>query len=87
MSTDWEKYSTPEEARGRAELPADNGVLSLMTGDVRRIPPLAVQHSPDAETINRAHTEVLGPKTPRLRIMLLRMFRWEIGVPRVTPTK
>jgi hypothetical protein len=42
---------------------------------------LAVQHSPDAEATNRAHTNVLGPKTPRVRIMLLRVFRWEIAVP------
>ena len=81
MSTDWEKYSTPEDSRNRAKCPAENGVLSLVVGAVRAIPPLAVQHSPDAETMNRAHTDVLGPKGPRVRIMLLRMFRWEIGVP------
>ena len=37
MSTDWEKYSTPQQTRQRARKPEDNIVISLVAGDVRAI--------------------------------------------------
>lgn len=62
MSTDWEKYSTPEEARQRAAEPAWNGIVALIAGVVRSIEDLVVLHSPDWERSppNRAHTDVMG---------------------------
>lgn len=81
MSTDWEKYSTPEESRARARTPADNAIVSLLTGGVRKIPPLRVEHSPDPELNNRAHTDVFGnKKAPRVRVMLRRLSVMEIPV-------
>lgn len=58
MSTDWGKYATPQETRGRARIPADNAVIAMNAGAVWRVRGLSVQHSPLPE--NRAHTDVLG---------------------------
>jgi hypothetical protein len=38
MSTDWSRYSTPEESRRRARDPAVNGVVEMTVADVRAIP-------------------------------------------------
>lgn len=85
MSTEWEKYSSPAEARSRAKTPADNGVISLRAGSVREIDPLTVEHTPKKEV--RAHTDVRGlpPKKrdrddPRVRVELRRLSTWEIDV-------
>jgi hypothetical protein len=78
MSTDWEKYSTPAETRNRGREPAKNAVISLVAGRLRKEASLVVRHKPDEATKNRAHTEVIGPKTPRIRVLLLRIFRWEL---------
>jgi len=64
MSVDWERYSTAEESRGRAGEPSANGVVTLVAGEVRSISGLAVEHSPDEERSNRAHSDVLGISTP-----------------------
>ncbi len=60
MSTDWCKYSTPEQTRDRGRVPADNAVVSLPVGGVRSIPGLTVVHSPISDPPNRAHTDVHG---------------------------
>lgn len=72
MSTDWEKYSTAEQARGRARVPADNAIVALVVGDVRSVP-LSVDHTPDEALKNRAHTDVRGEKSPEVRLKLLRL--------------
>lgn len=77
MSTDWEKYSTPAESRNRAKIPARVGVVRLMVGEVRRIEPLRVEHTPDYPT-NQAHTDVFGQKTSEVRLKLLRGAEWRI---------
>jgi hypothetical protein len=90
MSTDWEKYSTAQQARQRAAKPIANGVVSLRVGDVREISPLTVDHSPirpgsttpDARGLavapNRAHTDVNGPNTPEIRDKLSKIAKLEI---------
>ncbi len=82
MSTDWEKYSTAEETRKRAQKspPEDNGVLRLNVGGVRAINPLSVEHKPEPD--NRAHTEVLGDKKkdPEVRLRLQRLAEWVIKI-------
>jgi hypothetical protein len=70
MSTNWSKYSTPEITRDQvAELPPRNGklrdpkvygVVSLKAEAVRAIPNVSVEHTPDWERNNRAHTDVHG---------------------------
>ena len=66
MSTDWDRYSTPEETRRRARRPGDNAVVAMNVGQVRAIPEQRVQHSPvfghPDLTDNRAHTDVHGSK-------------------------
>jgi len=59
LSTDWNKYSTPERSRQRATIPEDNRIVEMNVGDVRVIP-LTVNHTPDHVEVNRAHTDVLG---------------------------
>jgi hypothetical protein len=90
MSTDWEKYSTAQQARQRAAKPFVNGVVSLKVKDVRDISSLTVDHSPiqreskltDAKgnpiPPNRAHTDVNGPNTTELRDKLSKIAKLEI---------
>ena len=79
MSVDWEKYSKPLETRDRASNPAQNAVVALNVGHVREISGLDVQHTPDHQRANRAHSDVNGlpaPNTAELvevRIKLLRI--------------
>ena len=66
MSTDWDKYATPEQTRQRARQPELNAVIELVVGEVRRVPEQVVRHTPiqGHPTLpdNRAHTDVAGPK-------------------------
>jgi hypothetical protein len=72
LSTDWSKYSTPEQtrARSRRAAPEEYGVIFFIVGDVRELPFQEVEHTPvcrDPELAddpnNRAHTDIFGPKT------------------------
>ena len=81
MSTDWSKYSKTEQTKARATNPNwCGGVISLVAGRVRLISGLTVEHEPDRSMNNRAHTEVYGDKKsdPEVRVMLRRIFKWEI---------
>lgn len=60
MSTDWERYSTAEEARQRRRVPSDNAIGMFVAGQLRAIPDQTVMHSPLPD--NRAHTDIGGPK-------------------------
>ncbi len=72
MSTEWQKYcKAPREARSRAKVPTDNAVIAILVGDVRGIQGLEVVHTPDRERRNRAHVDVIGTKTDRVRSELL----------------
>jgi hypothetical protein len=66
MSADWEKYSTPEETRQRANQPSENAVMCLPVAGIRDIQDLDVEHTPDRtpESPNRAHSDVLGMPDP-----------------------
>ena len=79
MSTDWNRYSTPHDTRssGRSR-PDIYGVVGMIAGEVRALPQ-DVEHSP--LPANRAHTDVIGQKTARIRMLLARMARWEISLP------
>lgn len=72
MSTDWDKYSTPEEACLRAtDLPTTEfAVVALPVGEVRSLSQL-VDHDP--LPANRAHTNVIGEKDEEVRLKLARM--------------
>jgi hypothetical protein len=73
MSTDWQKYSTPQETRLRARKPQDNAVIQMVGGKVREIPNQRVAHTPDRANNNRAHTDVFGEKNPETRIKFSRI--------------
>jgi len=75
MSTDWQKYSTPEETRQRGREGAANIVIQLLTGTVRKIPDQSVVHTPDIENNNRAHSDVLGEKTTEVRERFMQIYR------------
>ena len=66
MSTDWNRYSTPEALRARARKPEENAVGRFQVAIVRQMPEQTVHHSPiqNHPTLpdNRAHTDVAGPK-------------------------
>jgi hypothetical protein len=88
MSTDWERYSTPEETRSRAKNPHLNKVIAFVAGDVRSIERLTVVHEPVQEgqvgpkgepiPPNRSHSEVFGEKTEEVRLKLSRLYTWKI---------
>lgn len=81
MSTDWDRYSTAEEARARARNPTANGIVRLLVRGVREIGQV-VEHAPIQPTAtspgNRAHTDVIGEKTTEARLKLLRLAHWVI---------
>ncbi len=86
MSTDWCKYSTPEQTRDRGKVPADNSVISLPVSGVRSIPGLTVVHSPippgTPNPPNRAHTDVhgvTGANKTEARVKLQRICKMEIA--------
>ena len=77
MSTDWDKYSTPEETLRRAPRdPSKNEVIKMQVGAVRQVPGQSVDHTPLAE--NRAHTDVSGEKDTEARMKLRRICDWAI---------
>lgn len=72
MSTDWSKYATPTETRGRGGRPEQNGVVSLSVSEVRALQDQDVVHTPSwlqegvcTSGDNRAHADVTGPKKPQ----------------------
>jgi hypothetical protein len=87
ISTDWEKYSTAKETRDRGRNPGQNGVIALVTGNVRGIEGLSVKHEPLPS--NRAHSGIHGltqpgslpaeeSKTKRRALLLGLVTGWEI---------
>jgi hypothetical protein len=83
MSTDWEKYSTPEQSLKRARVPIENSIVHFVVGELRSIP-LEVEHTPDDELNNQAHTDVKGisgVNKQKVRLNLLGLFKWEILPP------
>lgn len=83
MSTDWDKYTTPEESLSRSNNQAENGIVKFAVNEVRIIGSLEVIHDPDFERNNRAHTHIKGiPRKGQLktkvRLKLKRTFKWSI---------
>lgn len=76
MSTDWDKYASPEETRLRASTsgfsPADFAVMALPVRDVRGLAQI-VEHDPLPD--NRAHTNLTGEKDAEIRLKLTRLCR------------
>jgi hypothetical protein len=93
VSVDWDKYSSPEETRQRAiGNPLERyGVVEFQAGQVRSIEGLSVEHSPDHEFNNRAHSSILGlnvagAKKTKLRNRLIMLNpTWRIKVTGTRP--
>ncbi|MBW4618834.1 MAG: hypothetical protein KME17_05685 [Cyanosarcina radialis HA8281-LM2] len=75
MSTDWEKYSTPEETQKRARKPSENAVIQLVCEEVRQVPGQTVTHTPKPEFNNQAHTDVYGEKNTEVRLKLMAIYQ------------
>jgi len=88
MSTDWNKYATPEESRNRAKVPSDNGIVSFLVERINNAPyPLNVKHDPvlSEPFSNKAHTIVydVPPRKKNdigLRMKLRDICNWEIHI-------
>lgn len=80
MSTDWQKYRSAVETQHAGAQPADRyGVVEMPVGAVRAVPDQSVVHTPDAQSGNRAHTDVKGEKTTEVRVKLGRLATWAIA--------
>lgn len=79
MSTDWQKYATPQQTRRRAKQPGHNAVVTLHVGSVRQLPEQQVEHTPNVAEDNRAHTDVYGKKDEEVRMKLRRIGQIVIG--------
>lgn len=83
MSTDWQKYSTPEECRKRAKDigkdPQKYEVIQMSVKRIRAIPSQRVEHTPiynpnaSPPLLNRAHTDVFGEKDEEARLELFKL--------------
>lgn len=62
LSTDWCKYSTCIQAKNRGKKPRDNGIISVIAGNVKSIRGLDVRHDPifDDEIDNQSHSLITG---------------------------
>ena len=78
LSTDWDRYSTPEESRSRARSPDDTGVVFLPVGALREQTRQRVEHRP--LSTNRSHSLIVGKKDPETRLKLRRLARWVIRI-------
>jgi len=83
MSMDWHKYATPQQTRRRAKTPGKNAVVAMSVGKVRGVPGQRVEHTPDVERHNRAHSDVFGDKDEEARVKLRRIAK--IVIPFDTP--
>jgi hypothetical protein len=85
MSTNWDKYSTALELQQLAKVPENNGVVSFVVNDIRKIPyPLEAIHDPvlTEHFRNQAHTVVVDiPQRKNdigIRLKLRDICSWEI---------
>lgn len=80
MSCDWNKYSTPEETRGRdKKAPTEYGVIQLIVENVRKVPLQRVEHTPIHPT-NQAHSDIFGrKKDEKIRLKLWSAASWVPG--------
>lgn len=81
MSTNWNKYSTPDLLINVATIPNDNAVVQFHVQKVREIGSLLVKHAPLPN--NRSHSHIIGiPKKGQLktkvRAKLQEIYEWTI---------
>jgi len=91
LSSDWEKYSTSTETRerikytphpitGKMKDPNNYFVISLIKGEIEsNIPGQIVEHTPDIQMQNQAHSDIIGIKDHECRLKMLDLYQWEIS--------
>ncbi len=93
ISTDWSKYSTPQETQQRPirNPPEHYGVVSLKVREIREreeLSKLKIEHAPEQKTRdyrgNQAHTDIkgllkYGYLIKETQILLSRLSKWEIN--------
>lgn len=82
LSTDWSKYSGPNDSRRRGKIPSDNGVIGFQVQNLNAITGIRIQHDPlfygpSDEKNNRAHTNIKGVELnkPESRVALSRCYQ------------
>jgi hypothetical protein len=87
MSTNWQKYSTPQDLQQLAKAPEKNGVVSFVVEKLRQIPyPLQVIHDPIVSESfrNQAHALVYDIPFRKndigIRVKLRDICSWEIPI-------
>ena len=84
MSTDWSKYSTPQDCQARARTSSDNAIVMLPVAEIRKMEGQFVEHTPifdpssELPAFNRSHTDVFGEKTTEVRFHFMRMYSFAI---------
>lgn len=93
FSTDWDKYSSPQETRERLALqprikggfknPLEYFIYQFRVDDIRKnIPSQSIQHDPIQDKLplpdNRSHTIVIGEKDVEIRLKFMDIFEWII---------
>jgi len=93
LSSDWNKYSSPEETRQRLakqqkqkggfKNPDDYFVVQLSVQKIRtEIPSQTIKHDPIQNDLvlpdNRAHTKIIGEKDPEVRLKFVDIYEWAI---------
>lgn len=63
MSTDWDRYSDPQKTLSCVENPNRFRVIRLIADYIRNNNKFEINHSPNIELKNRAHTDVFGVTT------------------------
>ncbi len=95
LSSDWNKYSTPELTRSRLALqqkgsgkgnknPDDYFIVKLSVNDIlTKIPDQLTEHDPIQNhqilPDNRAHSKIIGEKEPEIRLKFVDIAKWAIS--------
>lgn len=72
LSTQWDKYSTPEKCKNSPKEPFKNGVGKFDVGAVRKLQ-FNVNHSPS--TNNRSHSDISEVSEEQHRVQLKKCFK------------
>ena len=88
MSVDWARYASPQATKSRGKTPNDNAVIIMPVLGIRQIRDLTVEHTPNRQQANRAHSDVYGlpeggEELTEVRVLLRRIA--DIAIPLTNP--
>jgi hypothetical protein len=81
MSTNWSKHASAQQTLNEKPSTWKGGIIEMLVDDVRKIPKQLVVHAP--LPLNRAHTNVKGPKKgnfegTEIRYKFMSIWKWAI---------